>query len=1038
MGTLGHHLAETPRTADDDLESLRRLVAAKERRIKALERSYSYRFGHALALALTAPIRAGRGIAVFLSKASWYLRNRWRSRPRRHSAVNQVQAARRARGPTATGPAPRIAPRRAARSRRPAAGHGHGAASPTSAWVPGNRWDELSPPELGAWTPRCTVSVILPHYRAQRELEITLAALGRQTYPRYLTQVIVADDGSPEPPAVPASFDGLEVSVVTQPRRGFGLARARNTGAAAASGEILVFLDCDMVPEPSWLEAHARWHHLVADAVTVGFRRHVDFTGIAPSDVAAAAAAGALTPLFEGRAQQHPEWIEVHLQRWREMTSSHDDLFRVACGGNLGVRAETFHAVGGCDESFDQWGAEDIELGYRFFTHGALFVPERRALCWHQGLNDEGAGEPDSAEQRSLEEQRAKIAHLIAQRTFRRQRPGRSYRVPFAVVRIDAGREPRERVLETVESLLASRFHDLVVCLTVAAAHPDAVWLTRQFSGDARVRVGPSLDDLALFPVAAVRVDVAPWAVLSPTTLTKLLERLGKERLGSLRVGGPASPVPVRVTTTRALRRAGRLVRDPEDVELVVAELFGEEETSARDAEIQLRAGTAEPRRDPPAGGPFDVRRINPIGFTRHTDDRLAAVASHRLAPEWRDEEGVLEELAAGSPIDVFELRPPAEAASARGQARKRLAALRRRLAARLQRRGGPRRMGGAAAPETLVSELRSYRAVVDPPSLHRDEQRRADLLAVLAAAGVPVWAPSLSPRVRELLGEPLAAALDAVTPEALGDPDERERASVRLRRAGLVVGRESTPAVSVLLAIHRPDYLDHALRQVARQDYEPLELVLALHGDGFPADVEARVAERMRCDLRIVRVAAEKSLGAVLAAAAAAASGELLTKMDSDDWYGAEHLRDLALALEYSGAALVGKGAEFVYLEGRDTTLRRYVVGAETANLTLGGGALMIHRADLAAAGGWRDVPRGVDQGLIHDVLARGGSVFRTHGFGYLLNRHGSGHTWDEEDEYFLRHAAARRPGLDLAFAGIEDDAGSPTTAVAESATST
>ena len=68
--------------------------------------------------------------------------------------------------------------------------------------------------------------------------------------------------------------------VVSQERRGFGLARARNTGAAAANGEILLFLDCDMVPEPQWIEAHARWHHVVDDATTLGFRCHVDFDGI--------------------------------------------------------------------------------------------------------------------------------------------------------------------------------------------------------------------------------------------------------------------------------------------------------------------------------------------------------------------------------------------------------------------------------------------------------------------------------------------------------------------------------------------------------------------------------------------------------------------------------------------------------------------------------------------------------------------------------------------------------------------------------------
>ena len=63
---------------------------------------------------------------------------------------------------------------------------------------------------------------------------------------------------------------------------GFGLARARNMGADDATGEVLVFLDCDMVPEPQLVEAHARWHHVHERALTLGFRRHVDFDGITP------------------------------------------------------------------------------------------------------------------------------------------------------------------------------------------------------------------------------------------------------------------------------------------------------------------------------------------------------------------------------------------------------------------------------------------------------------------------------------------------------------------------------------------------------------------------------------------------------------------------------------------------------------------------------------------------------------------------------------------------------------------------------------
>ena len=60
---------------------------------------------------------------------------------------------------------------------------------------------------------------------------------------------------------------------------------------------------------------------------------------------------------------------------------------------------------------------------------------------------------------------------------------------------------------------------------------------------------------------------------------------------------------------------------------------------------------------------------------------------------------------------------------------------------------------------------------------------------------------------------------------------------------------------------------------------------------------------------------------------------------MDDDDYYSIEHLWDLVLALEYSGADLVGKAAEFVYLEEIDVTLRQISQDVDTR---MAGGGMM------------------------------------------------------------------------------------------------
>ena len=128
---------------------------------------------------------------------------------------------------------------------------------PTS--VQGNQWIDIDVAEIGYWRPDRRVTLVLPHYESQTELNNTLAALTRQTYPLDLMEVIIADDGSSTAPEIPEIAAPLDVTVHVQEDRGFGLARARNLGARVATGEILIFIDCDMIPERQHVEAHARW-----------------------------------------------------------------------------------------------------------------------------------------------------------------------------------------------------------------------------------------------------------------------------------------------------------------------------------------------------------------------------------------------------------------------------------------------------------------------------------------------------------------------------------------------------------------------------------------------------------------------------------------------------------------------------------------------------------------------------------------------------------------------------------------------------------
>src|SRR6266545_3879063 len=171
-----------------------------------------------------------------------------------------------------------------------------------------NDYGVLSPPTLGSWEPKLSVSVVIPAYRAADKLELTLAALAAQSYPAELLEVVIADDGSDPPLRLPEIRPGRTRIVPSLPG-GWGCAHAYRSGALAADGDVIVRLDADMVTFRDHVEAQVRWHHLADHLVLVGHKRFVDYRPgmLTPQDVFDAVARGDAEKLFDiDQSKSHP------------------------------------------------------------------------------------------------------------------------------------------------------------------------------------------------------------------------------------------------------------------------------------------------------------------------------------------------------------------------------------------------------------------------------------------------------------------------------------------------------------------------------------------------------------------------------------------------------------------------------------------------------------------------------------------------------------------------------------------------------------
>lgn len=237
------------------------------------------------------------------------------------------------------------------------------------------------------------VSVVVPYYRAQADLDRLTAALAAQ---RGLTgglQLVVADDGSPVPPRVDPGLP-FDVVTVRQRDRGFRASAARALGAEAADGDVLAFLDGDMLPEPGYLAAAlAAVATAPRDAAVVGRRRHLAEAwlerawadGWRPGD-----------EVPESSRLAEPAWLGDGYRATDDLRRADSTGYRYVISAVLTMAREVYEDAGGFDPAFVGYGGEDWELAHRLWRVGAALRHAPDAVAWQAGADFGGRG--DAAE----------------------------------------------------------------------------------------------------------------------------------------------------------------------------------------------------------------------------------------------------------------------------------------------------------------------------------------------------------------------------------------------------------------------------------------------------------------------------------------------------------------------------------------------------------------------------------------------------------------------------------------------------------------
>ncbi|WP_133511797.1 glycosyltransferase family 2 protein [Candidatus Thiosymbion oneisti] len=196
------------------------------------------------------------------------------------------------------------------------------------------------------------ISVIIPTYNRPRQLTQCLEALSATRGETF--EVIVVDDGSPEPieTTVYAFADRLDISCLR--RKNAGPASARNVGARVARAPILAFTDDDCRPEPDWLsriaEAVRRNPHALAGGRTYNSLEHNIFS----------------------------ETSQDLVSFFYEYAAERGGGLHFFASNNLACSARYHTAIGGFDERFPLAAGEDRDYSLRWMDMGwpLVYVPD--------------------------------------------------------------------------------------------------------------------------------------------------------------------------------------------------------------------------------------------------------------------------------------------------------------------------------------------------------------------------------------------------------------------------------------------------------------------------------------------------------------------------------------------------------------------------------------------------------------------------------------------------------------------------------------
>lgn len=226
-----------------------------------------------------------------------------------------------------------------------------------------------------------TATFIIPAINSEETIASSIEAISKQSYRDRISEVIVIDDASTDSTKQKLLIlkklyrNKLNIRILSNRKRRYS-AYCRNKGIKNAKGDIICFIDSDIIIPPNYLEVHVLTHQKIENSITFSFRKDTD--SFIYKD---------LPFPIQGQTGDFREKIVSDNNNLKGVSFSlggNTTLADLCLTCSVTYKRIDLISVKGCPDNFVGWGYNDTAIAAKVISQNNVVIPLKNVSVYHK------------------------------------------------------------------------------------------------------------------------------------------------------------------------------------------------------------------------------------------------------------------------------------------------------------------------------------------------------------------------------------------------------------------------------------------------------------------------------------------------------------------------------------------------------------------------------------------------------------------------------------------------------------------------------